>query len=47
MTMKRGQKLQYATDKFEDKLDDKGYKKIKIPATGSPISEKDIKKIFN
>ena len=47
MTMKRGQKLQYATDKFDDKLDDKGYKKIKIPATGSPISEKDIKKIFD
>lgn len=47
MTMKRGQKLQLATADFADKLDDKGYKKIKIPATGSPISEKDINKIFN
>ena len=47
MTMKRGQKLSLATADFADKLDDKGYKKIKIPATGTPISEKDLKKIFN
>ena len=47
MTLKRGQKLEYATADFADKLEDKGYKKIKIPATGSPISEKELKKIFN
>jgi DNA gyrase subunit A len=46
-TCKKGQKLTRATDKFSDHLDNTGYKKIKIPATGSAISEKDIKKIFN
>ena len=46
-TCKKGQKLTRATDKFSGHLDNTGYKKIKIPATGSAISEKDIKKIFD
>ncbi len=46
-TCKKGQKITLATDNFADHLDNTGYKKIKIPATGSAISEKDIKKIFN
>ena len=46
-TCKKGQKITRATDKFAEHLDNTGYKKIKIPATGSAISEKDIKKIFN
>ncbi len=46
-TCKKGQKIERATAKFEEHLDDKGYKKIKIPATGTAISEKDLKKIFN
>lgn len=46
-TCKKGQKLERATSKFDEHLDDKGYKKIKLPATGTAISEKDIKKIFD
>ena len=46
-TCKKGQKITLATDNFAEHLDNTGYKKIKIPATGSAISEKDIKKIFN
>ena len=46
-TCKKGQKLTRATDNFSEHLDNTGYKKIKIPATGTAISEKDIKKIFN
>ena len=46
-TCKKGQKITRATDSFADHLDNTGYKKIKIPATGSAISEKDLKKIFN
>ena len=46
-TCKKGQKITRATEKFSDHLDNTGYKKIKIPATGSTISEKDLKKIFD
>ena len=46
-TCKKGQKIILATDNFAEHLDNTGYKKIKIPATGTAISEKDIKKIFN
>ena len=46
-TCKKGQHVAMATDSFADYLDNTGYKKIKIPATGTAISEKDIKKIFN
>ena len=46
-TCKKGQKITRATDKFSEHLDNTGYKKIKIPATGTAISEKDLKKIFN
>ena len=46
-TCKKGQKITRATDKFSEHLDNTGYKKIKIPATGTAISEKDIKKIFD
>ncbi len=46
-TCKKGQKITRATDNFADYLDNTGYKKIKIPATGTAISEKDLKKIFN
>ena len=46
-TCKKGQKITRATEKFSEHLDNTGYKKIKIPATGSAISEKDLKKIFD
>jgi DNA gyrase subunit A len=46
-TCKKGQKITRATEKFSDHLDNTGYKKIKIPATGSTVSEKDLKKIFD
>ena len=46
-TCKKGQKITRASEKFSEHLDNTGYKKIKIPATGSSISEKDLKKIFD
>ena len=46
-TCKKGQKITRASDNFSEHLDNTGYKKIKIPATGTAISEKDLKKIFN
>ena len=46
-TCKKGQKLTRATDTFSEHLDNTGYKRIKLPATGSAITEKDIKKIFD
>ena len=46
-TCKKGQKITRASEKFSEHLDNTGYKKIKIPATGSTISEKDLKKIFD
>lgn len=46
-TCKKGQKLTRATDTFSEHLDNTGYKRIKIPATGSAITEKDVKKIFD
>ncbi len=46
-TCKKGQKITRASDNFSEHLDNTGYKKIKIPATGAAISEKDLKKIFN
>jgi DNA gyrase subunit A len=46
-TCKKGQKITRATEKFSEHLDNTGYKKIKIPATGSTVSEKDLKKIFD
>lgn len=46
-TCKKGQTITRASAKFAEHLDDKGYKKIKIPATGTAIPEKDLKKIFD
>ena len=46
-TCKKGQKLTRATDAFSEHLDNTGYKRIKLPATGSAITEKDVKKIFD
>ena len=46
-TCKKGQKITRATDSFSEHLDNTGYKKIKIPATGASILEKDLKKIFD
>ena len=46
-TCKKGQKLTRATDTFSEHLDNTGYKRIKLPATGSAITEKDVKKIFD
>ena len=43
MTLKKGQKLTYATDRFESEAA-KGYRKLKIPATGTLLAEKDIHK---
>lgn len=45
-TCKKGQRICLATDKFSEQLDSTGYKKIKIPATGTAISEKVLKNIF-
>lgn len=45
-TCKKGQRVVLATDKFADHLDSTGYKKIKLPATGTAITEKAIKSIF-
>ncbi len=45
-TCKKGQRISLATDKFSEQLDSTGYKKIKIPATGTAISEKVLKNIF-
>ncbi len=43
MTLKKGQKISSAISNFENKFENtKGYKKIKIPATGTPLAEKDI-----
>ena len=45
MTLKSGQKLRAVYSDFADRFEDtKGYKKIKIPATGILLSEKDIDK---
>ena len=45
MTLKKGQKLREAYKDFADRFEDtKGYKKIKIPAPGILLSEKDINK---
>ncbi len=41
MTMKKGQKLVRATDRFESESA-KGYRKLKIPASGQLLAEKDI-----
>ena len=46
-TCKKGQKLTRATDTFSEHLDNTGYKRIKLPATGSAITDKDVKKIFD
>ena len=46
-TCKKGQKLTRATDTFSEHFDNTGYKRIKLPATGSAITEKDVKKIFD
>ena len=43
ITLKRGDKVKLACQNFEDRFENtKGYKKIKIPATGTLIAEKDI-----
>lgn len=45
MTLKKGQKLRAAYSDFAERFEDtKGYKKIKIPAAGTLLSEKDIDK---
>ena len=45
MMLKKGQTLRAVYDDFTDRFEDtKGYKKIKIPATGILLSEKDITK---
>ena len=41
MTMKKGNKLTYATDKIPEAYS-KGYKKLKIPASGAAIPDSDI-----
>ena len=46
-TCKKGQKLTRATDTFSEHLDNTGYKRIKLPATGSAITDKDVKKVFD
>ena len=44
-TLKKGQKLRAAYSDFAERFEDtKGYKKIKIPASGTLLSEKDIDK---
>ena len=42
MTLKKGQKVTKATVDL-DEQDDKGYRKYKLPATGTLLAEKDIK----
>ena len=45
MTLKKGQKLKAAYTDFATRFEDtKGYRKIKIPAVGILLSEKDIDK---
>jgi DNA gyrase subunit A len=42
-TLKKGQKLREAHVEFEDKFENaKGYRKLKIPATGTLLEEKNI-----
>ena len=41
MTMKKGNKLTYATDKIPEAYS-KGYKKLKIPASGTAIPDSDL-----
>ena len=41
MTLKKGQRLVRATDRFESEAA-KGYRKLKIPASGQLLAEKDI-----
>jgi hypothetical protein len=44
MTLKKGQKVVSAISDFEDNGDNtKGYRKLKLPASGSLMSSKDIK----
>ena len=40
-TLKKGNKIVSAAVGFEDKFDSKGYKKLKIPASGVAIADKD------
>ena len=45
MTIKKNHKLINALDNFESVYENtKGYRKLKLPATGVLLSEKDIKK---
>ncbi|MBE6550118.1 MAG: topoisomerase IV [Ruminococcaceae bacterium] len=45
MTMKKGQKLVRALSNFEEVYENtKGYRKLKIPASGQILAEKDIRK---
>ena len=45
MTMKKGQTLVSCTDRIDDSYENaKGYRKLKIPATGQLLAEKDIMK---
>ncbi len=46
MNVKKGHKVKEALINFTDRLEDnKGYKKIKLPAAGTLLAEKDIKKM--
>ncbi len=45
MTMKKGQNLVRCTDKIDESYDNaKGYRKLKVPASGQLLAEKDIMK---
>ena len=44
MTLKKGQELVSATSNFDEKYASaKGYKKLKIPATGQLLADDDLK----
>ena len=42
MTLKKDQIVTSAVSEFQDKEDTKGYRKLKLPAAGALLSEKDI-----
>ena len=45
MTLKKGQRLAYCTSDIDESYENaKGYRKLKIPATGQLLAEKDIMK---
>ena len=45
MTLKKGSKLKAAYDDFMERFEEpKGYRKLKIPAMGTLLAEKDVAK---